>query len=71
MIKERSDNELNGLIDIGSCSFHIHGAFKTGAEAANWKLHKVLKGSFTALRDSPARREDFGNITGASYPLQF
>ena len=39
--------ELRSLIDIGSCSLHIiHGAFKTGSEATNWKLDKVLKGVY-------------------------
>ena len=34
MKKERSENELSGLIDLGTCSLHIvHGAFKTGAQS--------------------------------------
>ena len=70
---EREKNEQSKLIDIGSCSLHsIHGAFKSGSEKSGWDLHKILKGSFTLLHDSPARREDYFNITGSvDYPLQF
>ena len=55
------------------CGLHIiHGAFKTGSEATNWDLHKVLKGACTLLRDTPARRDDYVTMTGgSSYPLQF
>ena len=71
--KERIDNELNGIIEKGSCSLHIvHGAYKTGAEKTDWNLHKVMKGSYFLLHDSPAWREDYVNLTGgSSYPLQF
>ena len=71
--KERNENELTELVDIGSCGLHIiHGAFKPGSEATNWDLHKVLKGAFTLLRDTPARRDDYVTMTGgSSYPLQF
>ena len=57
--KERIDNELNGIIDIGSCSLHIvHGAYTM---VSHFLRH-----------DSPARREDYVNLTGeSSYPLQF
>ena len=48
--KERIDNKLNGIIDIGSCSLHmVHGAYKTGAEKTDWNLHKVMKGSYFLL----------------------
>ena len=65
--------ELSSLIDIGSCSLHIiHGAFKTGSEATNWKLDKVLKGVYKMIHDSTARCDDYHSITGSStYPLQF
>jgi hypothetical protein len=70
---ERQNNKLSSLIDIGSCSLHlIHGAFKTGSEKSSWDLHKILKGAFTLLHDSPARRDDYYNLTGSDeYPLQF
>lgn len=70
---ERQKNKLSSLIDIGSCNLHlIHGAFKTGSEKSSWDLHKILKGAFKLLHDSPARREDYFNLTGSDeYPLQF
>lgn len=52
------ENEQHQLIYIyiGSCLLHIiHEAFKAGVGSTNWELKKVLKGTFTLLRDSPAR----------------
>ena len=73
MKKLRTEDELASLIDIGSCNLHvIHGAFKTGSESTGWNLHKILKGAFMLLHDTPARRDDYFNLTGSSeYPLQF
>ena len=63
----------HSLVDIGSCSLHIvHGAFRTGAEKSEWSLKKLLKGAYTILHNTPARREDFESVTGSStYPLSF
>ena len=59
---ERQRNKFSSLIDIGSCNLHL----------SSWDLHKILKGSFKLLHDSPARREDYVNLTGSDeYPLQF
>ena len=44
----------------------IHRAFKTGAESTNWALKKALKGAFTLLHDSPARRDDYVSPTGSN-----
>ena len=57
--KDRAENELHQLINIGSCGLHIHGAFKLGAEATNWNIKKVLQSAFQILHDSPARQEDY------------
>ena len=47
-------------------------AFKTGSGKSSWDIHKILKGAFKLLHDSPARREDYFNLTGSEkYPLQF
>ena len=71
--KNRKENKLNELIDIGSCSLHVvHGAFKTGSDATEWKLDKIMKGAYILLHDSPARRDDYFDITGSkTYALQF
>ena len=73
MKKLRTEDELASLIDIGSCNFHvIHEAFKTGSESSGWNLHKILKGVFTLLHDTPVCRDGYFNLTGSSgYPLQF
>ena len=52
----RSDNQLPGLIDIGSCGLHvIHGGFQTGAKKTPWDINKTLKATWQILHDSPAR----------------
>ena len=70
---ECQKNKPSSLIDIGSCNLHlIHWAFKTGSEKSSWDLHKILKGAFKLLHDSPVRRKDYFNLTGSDkYPLQF
>ena len=57
---DRVEKEQHNLIDIGSCSLHIkHGAFKTGAESCVSNMKVTLKGAFTILDHTPARREDY------------
>ena len=61
------------LIDFGSCNLHtVHESFKTSAEASGWSFKQLLKSCHQILKDSPARRDDFINITGCSkFPLSF
>ena len=70
---DRVEKEQPNLIDIGSCSLYIiHGAFKTGAESCGWNMKVILKGAFTIVDDTPARREDYISITGEErFPLFF
>lgn len=36
--KDRAENDLHQLINIGSCGLHVvRGTFKSGSEATNWK----------------------------------
>ena len=71
--KKRVEGELPQFIDIGTCNLHIvHGAFETGATKSGWNLKKLLKGAHRILRDTPARREDYFNLTGCNkFPLPF
>ena len=71
--EERTANEFHHLISIGSCGLHtVHGAFRTGAEATDWSIKKILRGAYIVLHDSPARREDYQEITGSdTFPLNF
>ena len=71
--KDRAEDKLHQLINIGSCGLHlIHGAFKSEAEATNWNIKKVLQSAFQILHDSPARWEDYESVTGSKkYPLFF
>ena len=64
---------IHKLIDIGTCNLHIvSGAFKTGAEKTEWKVHKTMKGSWQIFHDTPVRREDYINITSSTeFPMFF
>ena len=60
------------LLDIGSCNLHIvHNAFRDGAKAAAWEIDNFLSSLFWLFKDSPARREDFTNVTHSiMFPLK-
>ena len=59
------DGIFHSLFGNGVCSLHvIHGAFRTSAEASEWKLKSTLKSSHKILHETPARREDYTSITG-------
>ena len=70
---QRDESKLPTLIDTGSCSLHIvNGAFQSGAEKTGWRIKQTLKGVYKLFHDSPARREDYENVTGfTAYPLAF
>ena len=41
---DHCEKDYPKIIDIGSCSLHVlHGAFKSGVEAADWFLNEILK----------------------------
>lgn len=73
MKKKLSDDFDTILINIGSCGLHIvHNSFKTGATAAEWKVEALLSSLYYLFKDSPARREDFLQISGSTrLPLKF
>ena len=51
-INKKESKELPGLINIGSYNlFVLNNAFKTGANAAGWNLHKLMKACFQILHD--------------------
>jgi hypothetical protein len=61
------------LLDIGSCNLHVvHGAFRDGAHASGWDLEQILSSFYSLFKDTPARREDFTDVTGSElFPLKF
>ena len=61
------------LIDIGSCGLHIvHNAFQTGFEATTWNIKSFLTALYYLFHDTPARRDDFTQITSSNvFPLKF
>ncbi|KAJ8043765.1 hypothetical protein HOLleu_11016 [Holothuria leucospilota] len=70
---ERKTEELPGMLNIGSCGLHIvHGSLQKGVTASGWNLASLLRALWQLFHDTPARREDFFQITGSSiFPLQF
>ena len=64
---DREKSKLSGLINIRSCGRHVlHGAFKTGVEAAGWEIKKLLNGLFQLFHDSPTGRSDYLKITDST-----
>ena len=60
----RVDDDDPYLLECGSCGLHVvHGAFKTGASATEWELDSFLKNLYGMFKYSPAKCEDYVNIT--------
>ena len=65
LFQECKGEELPDLLNIGSCSLHVvHGSFKKGAKESGWNLDNTLCSLWQIFNDTPARREDFIQITG-------
>ena len=74
LVEERKENkDYPSLINVGSCSLHImHGAFRTGVKKTKWGIDTTLKALHNLFEDSPAKREDYQEITGSDiFPLPF
>ena len=74
IVEERNQNDdYPALIDIGSCSLHVvHRAFRSGMQKTKWGIDGVLKAMHKMFDESPAKREDYQNITGSKgFPLPF
>ena len=56
--EDRCEKDYPNITDIGSCSLHVvHGAFKSGIEAKNCDLKKIMKAMWKIFDGSPARRD--------------
>ena len=65
-------NYTNLLILVAVVYSSYMGLLKSGAEATNWNIQKVLQSAFQILHDSPARQEDYESVTGSKKsPLFF
>ena len=61
LLQEQHNKEI---LNIGSCGLHtLHNGFKSGVEASKWEVDVFLRSLYTLFDDSPARREDYENIT--------
>ena len=64
--EEQTSNEFHQLVSTGSYGLHmIHGAFHARAEKTEWSIKKILTGAYYVLHYSPARREDYQEVTGS------
>ena len=70
---DRKENDYPTILNIGSCGLHvIHGAFKTGVEATDWALNKILRAMWKLFDDSPARRDTYIEICEVcKFPLKY
>ena len=58
---------------IGSCSLHVvNERFEKRAKESEWNLGNILRSLWQIFHVTPAKREDFIQITGSDlYPFQF
>ena len=66
LFQEHKGEELSDLLNIGSCSLHVvHGRFEKGAKESGWNLGNTLCSLWQIFRNTPAKRNDFIQITGS------
>ncbi|CAF2121122.1 unnamed protein product [Rotaria magnacalcarata] len=52
------------LLNVGTCNLHaIHNGFKAGTTETNWHVENFCMNIWSWFQKSPAREEDFENIT--------
>ena len=73
LTKERNSEELQQLLNIGSCGLHIvHGGLQKGVDESGWKLGHLMRSLWQLFPDTPVRREYFVKLTGSTvFPLKF
>ena len=65
--KDRKYSEMLELTNLGSCSLQvIHSAFETVIQSFTWNIKESLKGCSESLHESPARRQNYETVTGAT-----
>ena len=58
--EHRSDNELSGLINIGTYSLHIiHNSIKHGENSSGWKINKLLQSMYKIFEEPPKRCKNY------------
>ena len=61
-----------GRRTCGSSDLRDASGALTGSDNTEWKLDKIMKGAYILLHDSPARCDDYFDITGSKTSvLQF
>eukprot|EP00117_Sycon_ciliatum_P022771 scpid71843/ scgid19539/ len=55
------------LFNAGSCGLHtIHNAFSAGIAETTWDIEHAFTSLYWLFKDSPARRDDFTQLTGSN-----
>ena len=70
---DRCEKDYPKIFDIGSCSLHVlHGVFKSGVDATDIFLNKVLKAMWKIFDDTLARRDTCIKICEVDeFPLSY
>lgn len=65
MFQKKCEEEWgHSLLNVGSCGLHVvHNALRGGHDAAEWNVEKFLSCLYYLLKDSPARRADFLDVS--------
>ena len=68
LVEDRGENEqLQGLINVGSYGLYVVcGDFRSGAQKTKWGVDSILKALYKLFDESPAKREDYGEVTGSN-----
>ncbi|ELU04337.1 hypothetical protein CAPTEDRAFT_214721 [Capitella teleta] len=67
------DNHNIKLLNTGSCGLHqLHGAFMLAVKATDWRVADLLQALYTLMKNTPARREDYTDVTGSKvFPQKY
>lgn len=71
--RNHEDPDAPKMINLGSCGLHVmHLSFQDGERQTGWKVGDVLWALWQVFHDSPARWDDFIQVTKTStFPLKF
>ena len=69
-IEEETNKQM---LNIGSCGLYImHNANKSGVNSCTWDVENILCSLHRLFKDTPARQEDFVQITvSTEFPLKY
>ena len=64
LTEKLEDEELNQLIDLGTCGLHTaHNVFKHGEKSSDWQLKKLMSFMSKIFHETTGRRADYKTVT--------